>query len=157
MSQVLGGRSGNRGECAGCCRFPWKLFKDNRLINEGYLLSMKELNLSEIAYLCSIPNSPSYYDPIKHPENAISRRDKILNDMYECGYITNKELKEALDYEVVLNPSVTEKIQNYETTYAIDCAVKYLMKLNGFEFKYKFADTAEYNTYMDSYNEAWQT
>lgn len=117
--------------------------------------SVKELNLSEIAYLCSIPNSPSYYDPIKHPENAISRRDKILNDMYECGYITNKELKEALDYEVVLNPSVTEKIQNYETTYAIDCAVKYLMKLNGFEFKYKFADTAEYNTYMDSYNEAY--
>lgn len=117
--------------------------------------SVKELNLSEIAYLCSIPNSPSYYDPIKHPENAISRRDKILNDMYECGYITNKELKEALDYEVVLNPSVTEKIQNYETTYAIDCAVKYLMKLNGFEFKYKFADTAEYNTYMYSYNEAY--
>ena len=47
MSQVLGGRSGNRGECAGCCRFPWKLYKNDKLINEGYLLSMKELNLSE--------------------------------------------------------------------------------------------------------------
>ena len=49
MSQVLGGRSGNRGECAGCCRFPWKLYKNDKLINEGYLLSMKELNLSEDA------------------------------------------------------------------------------------------------------------
>lgn len=47
MSQVLGGRSGNRGECAGCCRFKWKLYKSDKLLKEGYLLSMKELNLSE--------------------------------------------------------------------------------------------------------------
>lgn len=46
MSYLLGGRSGNRGECAGCCRLPYKLY-DNKEIDSGYLLSMKELNISE--------------------------------------------------------------------------------------------------------------
>jgi len=46
MSYLLGGRSGNRGECAGCCRLPYKLY-DDKEIDSGYLLSMKELNISE--------------------------------------------------------------------------------------------------------------
>ena len=46
MSYMLGGRSANRGACAGCCRLPYKLY-DDKLIDSGYLLSMKELNLSE--------------------------------------------------------------------------------------------------------------
>ena len=32
MSSMLGGRSGNRGECAGCCRLPYTLKEDNRSI-----------------------------------------------------------------------------------------------------------------------------
>ena len=47
MSALLGGRSGNRGECTGCCRLCYDLKKDNKVIDKGYLLSMKELNLSE--------------------------------------------------------------------------------------------------------------
>ena len=46
FSSMLGGRSGNRGECVGSCRLPYKLYKDKTLIDEGYLLSMKELNTS---------------------------------------------------------------------------------------------------------------
>ena len=46
MSYLLGGRSGNRGQCAGCCRLPYDLYKNGK-IDSGYLLSMKELNLSE--------------------------------------------------------------------------------------------------------------
>ena len=46
FSSMLGGRSGNRGECVGSCRLPYKLYKNKTLIDEGYLLSMKELNTS---------------------------------------------------------------------------------------------------------------
>ena len=47
MSSMLGGRSGNRGECAGCCRLPFTLLKDNKKITDNkYLLSTKELNTS---------------------------------------------------------------------------------------------------------------
>lgn len=45
MSSMLGGRSGNRGECAGCCRMPFTLVKNGKVISDNkYLLSMKELN-----------------------------------------------------------------------------------------------------------------
>ncbi len=47
MSSMLGGRSGNRGECAGSCRLPYSLLKEGKEIQkECYLLSMKELNTS---------------------------------------------------------------------------------------------------------------
>lgn len=47
MSSMLGGRSGNRGECAGSCRLPYSLEKDGKIISKNkYLLSTKELNTS---------------------------------------------------------------------------------------------------------------
>lgn len=47
MSSMLGERSGNRGECTGCCRLPYTLYdKDKKLSNNKYLLSTKELNTS---------------------------------------------------------------------------------------------------------------
>lgn len=52
MSSLIGGRSGNRGVCAGTCRLPYDLvtLKDNRQIvlnKDKYLLSMKDLNTLE--------------------------------------------------------------------------------------------------------------
>ena len=45
MSSMLGGRSGNRGECAGCCRMKYSLFDDEKRVKSNkYLLSTKELN-----------------------------------------------------------------------------------------------------------------
>ncbi len=47
MSSMLGGRSGNRGECAGSCRLPYTLKEGNKIISKNkYLLSTKELNTS---------------------------------------------------------------------------------------------------------------
>ena len=48
MSSMLGGRSGNRGECAGCCRLPYTLKKGDKVVDDNkYLLSTKELNTTE--------------------------------------------------------------------------------------------------------------
>lgn len=45
MSSLIGGRSGNRGSCAQCCRQPYDLIKNNKKINkDNYLLSTKDLN-----------------------------------------------------------------------------------------------------------------
>lgn len=44
MSSMIGGRSGNRGECAQPCRLPYQLYKDNQKIQDtSYLLSTKDL------------------------------------------------------------------------------------------------------------------
>ncbi len=48
LSYALGGRSGNRGNCAQPCRKKYSLYDNEKkpLIKEQYLLSLKDLNLS---------------------------------------------------------------------------------------------------------------
>ena len=43
FSSMLGGRSGNRGKCAGPCRLPFSLLENNKEIDSGYLLSTRDL------------------------------------------------------------------------------------------------------------------
>ena len=43
MSSMIGGRSGNRGRCAGTCRLPYTLLRDNEEQERGYLLSSKDV------------------------------------------------------------------------------------------------------------------
>ena len=43
FSSMLGGRSGNRGKCAGPCRLPFSLLEDHKPIDSGYLLSTRDL------------------------------------------------------------------------------------------------------------------
>lgn len=45
MSSIIGGRSGNRGKCAGTCRLPYELIEKNanKTIDKGYLLSSKDV------------------------------------------------------------------------------------------------------------------
>ena len=47
-SSMVGGRSGNRGECAGSCRLPYELYEEDTPIKSAdpYLLSTRELNTS---------------------------------------------------------------------------------------------------------------
>lgn len=115
-----------------------------------------ELSLNETAYLCAIPNSPSYYDPLKNSSNALPRRDKVLKDMQECSMITETRRIQALKEDLVLNEKEPVEIKDYETTYAIDCAIRYLMKLDGFLFRYSFGTMEDYNFYMETYNQAYE-
>ena len=114
----------------------------------------KDLTLSQTAYLCAIPNSPSYYNPYRHPEHALARRDKILHDMLELGYITQEEHDEAVQEEISVSRTSYE-MKNYETTYAIDCAVRWLMKEDGFQFQYGFSSYDDYNAYKAAYEESY--
>ena len=43
FSSLIGGRSGNRGKCAGPCRLPYELYENEKKINSGYLLSTRDL------------------------------------------------------------------------------------------------------------------
>ena len=63
-----------------------------------------ELSLIECACIAAITNNPSYYNPINHPENNQERRDIILSQMYNQGYITEEEFNENYEKEITLNP-----------------------------------------------------
>lgn len=115
-----------------------------------------DLTLSEIAYICAIPNRPEYYNPLKEPQNAISRRNKILDDMQECGYITQTACAQAKDQTIeVAEIEEDESFYNYEVTYAIDCAVRNFMEQDGFDFQYEFSTDEEYESYKKLYDEAY--
>jgi penicillin-binding protein 1A len=49
----------------------------------------------EAATLAGIIASPSAYDPKAFPENALSRRNVVLEKMYEQGYITSEQYEEG--------------------------------------------------------------
>ena len=45
MSYFIGGRSGNRGTCAQCCRQPYDIISNGKVVNKNkYVLSTKDLN-----------------------------------------------------------------------------------------------------------------
>ena len=120
---------------------------------KGYFgVSSKELSLSQCAYLCSIPNRPSYYDPFLDVKNALNRRNKILEDMAEMGMISESDVKFA-EAEKIKVKRTSYETHNYETTYAIDCAVRALMEKNGFEFQYHFKKDEDYETYDVAYEQ----
>ena len=54
-----------------------------------------DLTLSECAAIAGITQNPSRYNPISHPEENVKRRDKVLDNMKEQGYITQAEYDEA--------------------------------------------------------------
>ncbi len=116
--------------------------------------SASELTLSQTAYLCAIPNRPEYFNPYKHPKRALERRDKILSDMRSEGYITKSAYEKAIQETIKIQKQSPE-FYNYETTYAVYCAVEYLMKLHGFDFRYEFTDDADYKSYQESYEAAY--
>lgn len=125
---------------------------------KGYFnKSASELSLSQTAYLCAIPNSPTYYDPVKNPENALTRRNKILKDMVEMRYIKESDYNVAIGEDIVLDTSAKNIESNpYAASYAIDCVTRYFMERNGFEFQYVFDTMDAYNTYIDNYNVSYE-
>ena len=57
--------------------------------------SAAELTLPEAALLAGIPASPSLYDPVQHPAAARQRRAYVLQQLYDQGRITTRELEKA--------------------------------------------------------------
>ncbi len=124
---------------------------------KGYFnKDLDELSVSEVAFLCSIPNSPTYYDPRRNYDHTIERRNKILKDMYKQGYLNDVELQMALDEDIKL--AEPEQISHdYIETYTNFCATEALMKAAGFEFQYKFDTIEEQQAYNKQYREAYDT
>lgn len=59
-----------------------------------------ELNLSECAVIAGITQNPSKYNPISHPDKNAERREKVLSNMLEQGYISQAEYNEAINDDV---------------------------------------------------------
>lgn len=124
--------------------------------SRGYFnRDVDELTLSEIAFLCAIPNNPTLYDPYTNMENTLGRRDRILSNMQEDGKISEVAYANAIVEDIVLEHGETVEKNDYVETYAYYCAVRALMELEGFEFRYTFATEAERDAYDTRYDEMY--
>ena len=61
---------------------------------------VSELTLSESAVIAGITQNPAKYNPITHPDQNAERRERVLNNMLEQGYISQSEYDEAMDDDV---------------------------------------------------------
>ncbi|MGP9501072.1 transglycosylase domain-containing protein [Specibacter sp. AOP5-B1-6] len=62
-----------------------------------------DLNLPQAALLAGVVNRPSYYDPVANPENALSRRNMVLDHMLDQGKIDKKQHADAVAADIGLN------------------------------------------------------
>ncbi|WP_159805400.1 penicillin-binding protein 1A [Litoreibacter roseus] len=62
--------------------------------------TLADLTVEEAAYLAVLPKAPSNYHPVRHMERAIDRRNFVLREMYENGYIENEEYQRARQAEL---------------------------------------------------------
>ena len=67
-----------------------------------------ELTLLESACIACITKNPSKYNPITHPENNRERRNIVLTQMWEQGYITEEEYLNNLNAEPELNTNASQ-------------------------------------------------
>lgn len=105
MSSLIGGRSGNRGTCAQCCRQKYQLVEQEKNqmkeIANGYLLSTKDLNtLENIGALMELEvDSFKIEGRMKRPEYVylvVSLYRKAIDSYYETKKveIQKSEIKE---------------------------------------------------------------
>ncbi len=57
--------------------------------------SLDELTVPEVAFLAALPKSPSHYDPRFHLQAATDRRNWVISQMADNGYITDAQAAEA--------------------------------------------------------------
>lgn len=123
---------------------------------KGYFgKTVDKLSLSEIAFLCAIPNNPTFYNPRTNFDHTISRRNTILHEMYQQGYIGSKAYTTAVQDKICVK-SEDNLEYGYKASYALNCTVKEFMKLARFKFEYKFATDADYSRYKEEYNQAYE-
>ena len=57
--------------------------------------NLESLTLEQAAYLAALPQAPSNFHPVRDYDRAISRRNYVLREMYENGYIARAEMERA--------------------------------------------------------------
>ena len=92
--------------------------------------SLDQLDISEAAFLAALPRSPTHYDPRFHLDAARDRRNWVIGQMAENGYITDEQAKTAQ-----AEPLVTQQralgSQGADTDYYVEEVRRLLQKQYG--------------------------
>lgn len=108
--------------------------------------SPDSLKIEESALLVGILKAPTYYSPIKNPENAMKRREVVLNQMRKYDYITQQEYDSLKVLPIDMSRySIQDHTAGYGTYFR-----EYLRQyLNEWCANHKKPDGTPYNLYKD--------
>ena len=78
---------------------------------------IRQLDLAESALLAGIIQRPSYFNPFRHPERALERRNIVLRSMLETGALTQLQEESAEAQPIRL---ATQNVDASEAPYFVD-------------------------------------
>ena len=93
--------------------------------------SVSELTLSECAVLAAIPQNPTAFNPITHPDNNAERRAKVLRNMLDQGYISQSEYEEALAdkvYDRIAQAQEKQEQKDSVYSYFVDATINQVLE-----------------------------
>lgn len=119
--------------------------------------TISECTVSETAFLCAIPNSPSRFDPLENKENTLERRNVILEAMYDNEKLSKEAYTVALQEEIFVDSYSQSYEQTWVKAYAIHCVLEEMMAADGFEFQYDFELITEKEDYEELYKSTYES
>ena len=85
--------------------------------NAYFNKNVSSLTLPEAALLAGIIRGPNFYSPYRHAQRATERRNHILDEMAEAGYISKAQAQEASKASLGLGP---ENVGGSQAPYFVD-------------------------------------
>ncbi|MBQ8648931.1 MAG: PBP1A family penicillin-binding protein [Clostridia bacterium] len=102
--------------------------------------SVNELNLAECACIAAITKAPSNYAPDDNPEANETRRNNVLYEMLDQGYITEEEYNTAKETElnvIASKEALNEtEINSYFVDALIDQVIEDLADKYGYDYEH---------------------
>ena len=65
---------------------------------------LHELDVHEAAYLAALPKAPNNYHPFRHTQRAIARRDWVIDQMRDNGYLSAEQAQSVKSKDLSVNP-----------------------------------------------------
>jgi len=86
----------------------------------------KDLKVTEAAVLIGLCKNPSYFNPVRHPERSLERRNVVLHQMVKAGYLSEEEYDKYAAQPLELKFHVADH-KDGVATYFRDFLRRYMM------------------------------
>ena len=96
---------------------------------------ISELNYGEAALLAALPKAPSKYNPYKNIKLAKFRRNLVLNNLFDNGFINKNQYSKLIDTEIILKKR--KRIYLEDSRYYVEDVRKEVIDRYGFDKVYK--------------------
>ncbi len=89
---------------------------------------VSDLSLAQCAYLAALPKGPDNYQPVTHKAAALRRRNMVLRDMADLGWVSHAEADAAMREDLTVQ-SAPARTKYHDADYFVDEARKQATQL----------------------------